>query len=165
MNKRRSTAKRDILLLISVPLGLLVLLAAIVYVPQALARPTQDFIYTLCEDYYCGGRVGVHDGRVRYQPELGVVRNPRPPILRYYDVSAGSARPLTLQEAEDYQIDSSSRSVDGYALISEASSSGFLFGGSSRNGWALKNGLYKKPVELGATDPYSSDVKFIGWVK
>lgn len=167
MSKWLSTTRRDILLLLSVPLGLLVLLAAIVYIPQALARPAHDFIYSSCEtSYYCSGRMVVEENKLVYRSGVRD-RVDQQPQLYYYDVSENSSRPVTLGEAHEYQLNSSSRAPDGYTLTHESSSSGFLFwdGGSSQ--WVLKNGLYKKSVDIGESDRYYSgrDITFVGWVQ
>jgi hypothetical protein len=88
--------------------------------------------------------------------------------MYYYDVSEESSRPLTTEEAQTYRLDSSSRSPDGYVLSRQtSSSSGFLFWSSGTGrGWMLKNGMFKKNIDLSTQDGYyDSSVKFIGWVK
>lgn len=161
--------KRDLILLASIPLALAALLAAIVYIPQALARPSHDFIYATCDSYRCNERPEVRNGRVTLSLDLDTsFRTNERATLRYYDVDKQSSRALSLEEAQSYKLDNSSRSPDGYVLTRESSSSGgFLFWGSSSGGqWILKNGMYKKHVDLAdAGDYYSSNVTFVGWVE
>lgn len=182
MSASPSTTKRDILLLLSVPLGLLALLAAIVYIPQALARPAHDFIYSLCSSYRCRDSVSVENGKIisdfeahvttlgdaeEFEQLLSERSRESLPQLYYYDVSNDASRPLTFSEAQRYTVDGSSRAPDGYTLIHESSSSGFLFWGSSSSEWVLKNGLYKKSVDIGESGRYygGRDIIFIGWVQ
>lgn len=170
MTKKKPNIKRDIALLISVPLVLAGLLAAVVYIPQALAKPAYDFIYSTCSSYRCDKNVMVRDGR------LEVVLQDLKEGLRlsdqestrfyYYDVSEQSTRPLTVDEAKRYQLDSSSRSPDGYTLSKDSTSSGFLFWDSSQSSWTLKNGMYKRKIDLqNDSYYYNESVMFIGWVK
>ncbi len=162
MSSKQTSSRRDLVLLMAVPLTLMTILAAIVYLPRLLAHPSHDFIYTTCESYDCYNTIRVQDGAI-------VVSNSNPnktPVtLRYYDVSEQAYRTLTPAEAQQYTLDSSSRSPDGYALEERSSSSGFLFWSDVESDqWFLENGLYKKPVHFGGTG-YYNDITLVGWVK
>lgn len=167
MSKSSATTKRDVILLLSIPLALMVLLAAIVYLPQILARPGHDFIFSHCSSYRCKDAVSVKDGVVSLQSANSAdYYESTSPTLYYYDVAAGTYRQLTVEEAQAYRLDSTQRSPDGYVLKRESSSSGFLFWSDSNSGWVLQNGWYKKPVDLvDGQRYYDNDMKFVGWVK
>ncbi len=172
MTAKNSSTRRDLAILISVPLALAALLAAVVYIPQLLARPSHDFIYTTCSSYMCDKTVNVIDGTIsvtaRAINERSSYTSDETMKMYYYDVSEESSRPLTTEEAQTYRLDSSSRSPDGYVLSRQtSSSSGFLFWSSGTGrGWMLKNGMFKKNIDLSTQDGYyDSSVKFIGWVK
>lgn len=166
----QANSKRDLILLVSVPLILAAFLAAIVYLPQLLARPSYDFIYATCDSYRCSDEVNVRDGGVtivnlQNQDSANKLVDDYKTSLRYYDVSKQSSRALTIDEARKYRLDNSSRSPDGYVLSHQSSSSGFLFWSEGNSQWILKSGLYKKPVDLTGPTSYYDNVTFVGWVK
>lgn len=178
------TALKDLVLLFAVPAGIAVVVMLVVYVPQLLAKPRYDFIYASCLEYSCstirveGGKViprsssqlsegidAVPDGApidLKYDyGRYGAVSQ-----LYYYDVSERSTRALSDSEASRYELDTSSRSPDGYVLEREQSSGGFLFWGSNHSGWYLKDGLKKKEVDIHPSSSYYvGNIDFIGWVK
>lgn len=170
MSKQHSTAKRDVILLISIPLGLLVLLGAIVYIPQVLARPTQDFIYSACKEFHCSGKITVSQAVVGYQPSDEDLRYYEPPELYFYDVSENSSRLISLEDASNHQLDNSSKSSEGYSLAFQSSSSSFLGWSDNAGSWSLKNGLLKKPLNIESSNSnyrsYSDEnyIKLVGWV-
>jgi hypothetical protein len=72
---------------------------------------------------------------------------------------------LTLEEAKSYQLNTSSKSPDGYSLVRDNNDNGFLFWGNYESGWYLKNGAKKKNVELSTNSSYySQDINFLGWI-
>jgi len=157
---------KDLLLLFAVPLAILVVAGAAVYIPRLLAQPAYDFVYAACEDYDCRDSYSVGgSGEITRtaDPEAYATRSA---VLRYYDAKKDATRSLTLDEARRFQLDTSSKSPDGYSLSKENSDGGFLFWSDYRDGWVLKNGAKKKPVDLVQNDSYgSSSVTFLGWVR
>jgi hypothetical protein len=158
---------RDLALLFSVPIAIALLAAAFVYVPRLMANPQYDFVYAACPDYACRDSYSVSAGGT-------ITRDPEPvnptyydttARLYYYDAAKDSSRSLTLEEARRYQLDTSSKSPDGYTLTREDSDSGFLFWSSSKEGWYLAAGLKKKEILLSEAYNYSRETKFLGWVK
>ena len=151
---------KDLLLLFSIPAGIILLLLAFLYVPRLLANPGYDFIY--CEGYYCDGRFSVgSNGNLQEAPDennrsyYGNDAN-----LFYYDVERDATRPVLFDEASRYRLDASSKSPDGYTLKRTSGGGGFLFWGSYSSGWSLSKGIVSKPISLSSN---SSD-EFIGWV-
>jgi hypothetical protein len=169
-NKTNSHLK-DILLLFAVPVAIAILAAVVIYVPQLLANPKYDFVYSTCEIYNCKNSYSV-DSRGYIKQSYtssskldNYSRYDRTANLRYYDSSNDSARSLTIEEARRYKLNNLSKSPDGYTLTNESSNNGFLFWGEYDQGWYLKNGPKKKKVELTTTNSYySRNVKFLGWV-
>ncbi|HSX32585.1 MAG TPA: hypothetical protein VLF43_04945 [Candidatus Saccharimonadales bacterium] len=159
---------KDLLLLFAVPAGIAVLTAGIVYIPRLFANPTYDFIYSFCNDYRCSTNYSVDDTgsitqRSSNASDAGYYSDRA--SLRYFDTSDNSSRSLTLQEAKRYQLNTSSKSPDGYTLTKQGSSGGFLFWDNYDEGWYLKNGGKKKSVMLANNNSYySSDITFLGWV-
>lgn len=162
----KSNHFKDLLLLLAVPVGIALFAAIAVYGPSLFAHPKYDFIYSVCGSYSCkydfkvdgSGHVVEHSSnRDSYNDVAALV---------YYDATNNSTRNLTSEEAQQYQLDTSSRSPDGYSLTREESSGGFLFWTSDNAGWYLKDGVKKKHVELSMSGPYySREVTFLGWVR
>ncbi|MCC7543274.1 hypothetical protein IT415_01025 [bacterium] len=171
-NQQTITSKpnhlKDLLLLFAIPIGIAVFAATVIYLPSLFANPKTDFIYSTCDDYRCKNRYTVDSSgyvSLDYPNSSNYDYYDRIASLRYYDAKNDSTRTLTLEEAKKYQLNTSSKSPDGYSVTRESSDSGFLFWGDYDEGWYLKNGAKKKKVELSTNDSYySSDIKFLGWV-
>lgn len=158
---------KDLLLLFAIPAAIAIFAAAVVYIPRLLANPKHDFIYSVCDDYRCSNGYSVNAAGYVAQKYVSSsdYYDHHPASLRYYTASNDSTRSLTLEEAKQYGLDSSSKSPDGYTLSRESSSSGFLFWGDYDEGWYLKNGTKKKKITITNGSPYySRDVTFLGWV-
>ena len=154
---------KDISLLLAVPLAIILIVGAFVYIPRLLAHPKYNFLYSTCQDYDCVGSYVVDGSRIMTTGTSEDYRADFPqPSLRYYDVASGSSHAISMSSAKSLQLDNSSRSPDGYTLKQDSSDSGLLFWSSSDNNWYLKDGAMQKSVNL-PTD--STPVKFIGWIE
>lgn len=166
---KNTNALRDIGLLVSVPLLLAALLGAVVYIPQMLASPKTDFVYSSCDTYSClgtyrvdGGSIVVPSQDIEPDPMMGYEEVGRA-RLYYYDTSEASSRPLSEEDAKRLSLDDSSRAKDGYELVNESGAGGSIFGGYEAS-WVLQDGIYRKKVELVEGEPWSNSVRFVGWV-
>lgn len=156
---------KDLVLLFSIPVGIAICIAAIVYIPSLLANPKYDFVYSVCSSYRCDSDFNVDGSGHVSQYGVDSDRYADTATLHYYSVKDDSTRTIGVEEAKGYQLDTSSKSPDGYTLSKEGSNSGFLFWSNYESGWYLKDGLKKKKIELSNNDSYySRDVKFLGWV-
>lgn len=153
------THLKDILLLFSIPVGIMAVIIGFTYIPQFLANPEYNFIY--CKGYLCAESYRV-DPNGRLQTTTVNNQYSYRPIremsLYHYDVSRDSSRPITLEEAQQTLLDPSSKSPDDYVL-ERSRGGGSIFYGSSSREWTLSKGITSKPVHLD-----SSDITFIGWV-
>lgn len=172
MSERQTTPPKpnhikDLLLLFSIPLSIVIIAAVIIYLPGLLASPKYDFIYATCDDFGCSNTYSVESTSEKITRDKSDSKSPDgESTLRYYDTDTNSNRKISFEQAREYRLDGSSRSPDGYNLVNETSSSGFLFWRNSDSGWYLKNGAIKKEVELSTVNSYySRDIKFIGWIK
>ncbi len=156
---------KDLILLFAIPVGIAVFATVAVYVPRLLTNPTYDFIYSACANYDCNYDFNVDASGYVSQYSTNRDYYNGTPTLRYYNSKDDSTRSLTLEEAKRYQLNTSSKSPDGYSLKREENVSGFLLWGNYDSGWYLKDGSKNKKVELSTNDSYSStDVKFLGWI-
>ena len=157
---------KDLLLLFAIPIAIVVFASAIIYVPRLLANPEYDFIYAVCDDYPCKNDYSIDSsGKVtmtKYDSDYDNLYAQ----IRYYDASSDSTQPLTFEQSQQYKLNASSKSPDGYSLNKESNNRVFLFGGNYDEGWYLQNGMKKKRVELSNTESYTyRNVKFLGWVE
>lgn len=160
---------KDLVLLFSIPIGIALFAAAAIYVPRLLADPKYDFMYSLCTSYDCRNDYSV-DSAGRVTKEVIDPSSPRYDndisIIRYYDAANDSTRSLTFEEAQQYRLNTSSKSPDGFTLSKEERSSGFLFWSGGNEGWYLKDGAKKKKIELlNDGSYYSRDITFLGWIE
>ncbi len=163
------TYLKDLILLFAVPIAIAIFVAGIVYIPRLLANPKSDFIYSLCSDYDCIDSFEVNSSKQVTRQEsrtFATELRHKNATLRYYDSENDSTKSVSLEEARQYRLNTSSKSSDGYTLTREQGEGGFLFWGDYSSGWYLKNGAKKKQVDLeGASSDYSQDIKFLGWVE
>ncbi len=156
---------KDVILLFAVPIGVAVLAAIVVYAPRLLAKPTYDFIYSVCDDYSCNYEFNVDSTGYVSQYSTNDKYYSGTSVLHYYDAKKDATRSLTYEEAKRYLLSTSSKSPDGYSLTREVNDSVFLFWSDGNSGWYLKNGAKKKKVTLSTNSTYySQDIKFLGWV-
>lgn len=159
---------KDLLLLFSVPIAIAVIAAVTLYIPRALAKPTYDFIYAVCPDYRCENSFSVNSTGDIVENVPGSSNADyykRTATLHYYDAAADATRSITIAEARQYMLHTSSKSPDGYTLAKEDENSGFLFWGHNDDGWYIKNGAKKKKVTLTIHNTYySHEITFLGWV-
>jgi hypothetical protein len=164
--KVREHAK-DIVLLFAVPIAIAVIAAVVIYAPRLMANPEYGFAYSYCRNYYCKDSYSIdNNGTIKHNINTHPYTTSQDTAeLRYYDPSTDSTKPITFQEASRLNLDTASKSPDGYELVRDDSSSGFLFSYNYSNDWYLENGLKKKKISLTTAEYYSRDVTFLGWVK
>ena len=164
MTAPKSVLWRDLTLLIAVPLVLLGILAAILYLPRLSVRPDYDFIYSRCSEYQCSTRYIVENGTVAERTDTTWSSSRSVPSqLYYYDVGANESRALTYDEAARYNLAAGSHSPDGYTVKRQSRSSGFLFGGGYDSQWVIGKNQAWRPIAI--DDTMHEDVVILGWVK
>jgi hypothetical protein len=156
---------KDLFLLFAIPIGIAIVAALAIYVPQALANPKYDFIYSACDGYSCSDSYTADLSGKIVQSDAGKQYIDDRTTLHYYSAKDDATRIISLEEAKLYQLNTSSKSPDGYSLVWLEDASGFLFWGDGSSGWYLKNGAIKKYAELtNKSSYYDRDIKFIGWI-
>ena len=160
---------KDLLLLFAIPIGIALFAVAAIYVPRLFAQPSYDFIYTQCGDYRCDDNYSV-DAFGRLVKEADDMTKPEyrnsTSTIHYYDAAKDATRTIGIEEAQQFKLNTSSKSPDGYSLAREEHQSGFLFWSDNDEAWYLKDGAKKKKIELANTGSYySQNIKFLGWVE
>lgn len=168
VNPQVKSHVKDLVLLFGIPIAIALFAAAVVYIPQLMANPKYDFVYSLCNDYTCKDSFTVDGGQVSKDTSSAPHQDyyAKAATIHYYNSSSDSTKSLSLDEAKKLRLSTVSKSADGYTLTRDETESGFLFWGDYDAGWYLKNGAKKKKIVLSNNDSYySQDVKFLGWVE
>src|SRR3989344_2326446 len=115
---------------IALPFIFIIIIAAVVYLPNAFINPEHDFIYTAGDGYYYEhgnvvykNVISLENGKIILQPVVLSTTNnntnrvikDHPPIYRY-DVKNSSAREITLAEAQQLGLDPGPTAPDGYSI-------------------------------------------------
>ena len=171
---KTASLKKEFLIFISIPVGIILLLVAVLVLPSLFARPQYDFLYSYCSSYDCNGSILVDNNGHAEQTGAGATTtnsyySRSSPEIYYHDTRNNSSRRIELVEAISYKLDPSTKSPDGYSFTQGGSSdSGFLFWGySSDYSWYLKKSslIKSKPLNLGVSGYDSQNVKLVGWVQ
>ena len=128
---------------------------------RILMQPEYDFIYASCTSYACTDRYIVNNGQIEREFINSTVSTPTD--LYRYNAENDSSQRISLDEAENYQLDGSSRSPDGYELTYESSggSSFLLLHQSSTRGWQLQKGWTGRFISMEGS---RWNVDKIGWI-
>lgn len=154
---------KELLLLFSVPIGIVFIIIGFLYIPRLIANPSYDFVY--CTGSACDNRYTINPAGEVSTPGSDTSRYYYDAIsLRYFDIKDDTSRPISLDDAKKYRLDSSSKSPDGYTLERNTQSGG-PFSFSYEENWSLKKGVLSKPIKLSSNqNAYSSNTSFVGWV-
>jgi hypothetical protein len=153
----------SLVIALALPVALVVVLAAFLYLPRLWVQPQHNFIYSTSYDLY-----RVENNRVVKKPDsnssyYSYMNNVGGIYL--YDVQTQTSRELSLAEAQGYSLSSDQTSPDGFIMEEDYGSGGLLgeiFGGG---GYSNYHYLRKGNVTVKLNISTNNYVTFIGWVK
>ena len=162
---------------LAVPVLMIILVAAFIYLPGIGKHPKYNFVYMSGDSvYYYDYNNGytVQNSHLVYIPPTApnnnyYNQNQQQPHFYMYDTSRGEAREISYAEAQSYNLDPTTTSPDGYKVEQGNGNGGdFFFGGSSGdyNSWFIKG--HNRSVKLnlktvsGVYNYYN--FRFLGWV-
>jgi len=169
--------KIDVTLLIglAIPVVMIVLIAAAIYLPRLVANveePKYDFLYTV--GYAQGYRCYVEDGRLRLEePEsdCGAPGLPGMEELQFFihRVKENTSERVSFEEASDLRLDNTALSPDGFEIAYGRKSEFFFPMFSSRDyrtRYLRKDGFAEKlELEVSESSRYAYSFKFLGWIE
>ncbi len=162
---------------LSVPVLMIVLVAAFIYLPAIGHKPEYNFLYTSGANFYYP-----YGGEPQYQVSGNhLIQNSKPtttpagiimpdnirPRLYVYDVDKNTTTEISFQQAQSYQLSSGNTSPDGY-IIEQGNSSGnggLLFGGvpEDYNSWFIKG--HNRGQKLNLQLNGENNFQFLGWME
>jgi len=148
---------------VGLPLLLIAYVIATVYIPPLFNKPQYNFIYATGYD---SRYVTVTNERITVDPLPAYSYEATRQAqfnLHLYDVSAEKTKLISQEEAQNYRLDPTDKSPDGYTVTTNRDSSysvfPFFFGGGYDYGYYLKgHGINQKISER------NYDFKFLGWI-
>lgn len=161
--------KKNIPLLIGVliPIAMIILVAAAIYLPALFSQPKYDFIY-LTGDYYYPQYYVDNDGKLVRKDVVPPEPNYPPNTesrLFYHDIKTNESRQISYDEAKDYNLDINIKSPDGYEIVNGNGAEFFpFFGGSGNDSHYIKGHNASKKLNLQSQGGYYN-FRFLGWVK
>jgi len=170
--------KKNITLIvgISIPILMIVFVAASIYLPGLFIKPNVNFLYAYGDEYYSQERFTVQNGKLvkREVPRYESQSYYQPPReeskLFLHDVVKNESREVSFEEAQRLNLDSGTKSSDGFEVINGYQGGGFFpfFGGSGSdyNTRYLKGHNVSKKINLQQRgESYYYDFRFLGWIK
>ena len=163
---------------ISIPILMILFVAASIYLPRLFAQPKYNFIYVSGDDSYCyrnnGYQYYVQNDKLA-KNEIKQIENQKftPPStearLYIYDVVKNEAREISFADAQNLNLNSNTKSPDDFEVVSGSRDDGFFpffWGGADYNARYLKGHNVSKKLNLQLNgDSYHNDFRFIGWIK
>lgn len=164
--------KLPIIIGVGLPLVLILWILVFVYIlPSIFVKPKYNFIYvTGYENQY----IRVINRKIQidpcpynyYESCSSYLHNVN---FYLYDVKNNESTPLSLEEVEEYKLDSSEKSTDSYVVRSSRDQGSdfyffpFFWGSGVREGYYIgKDGGLSKKISL--KDDYYYNFKFLGWI-
>lgn len=158
----------SLILGLSIPVLMIIFVAGSIYLPALFApKPQINFIYESKENAYYGGETQ-YSVKNRKIIKNNIKFQEVPPRLFIHDVSKNESREVPFEEAQLLDIDSRSKSSDGYQIIDGMFGGGSLFfsGSYDRGRYLSGHGLNTK-ISFPADEAENINYKFhfLGWIK
>ena len=163
---------------LSLPVLLVLITMALVYIPRYVIKPQYNFIYWT-NPYGSNIVYAIENNKLTRQqlsqtaPVSGYQLNSNPNFdqskLFLYEAWKNQIRPISFEEASNFYVNSDLTSKDGFGFTSPGyggdSLVGFFFGAGERyNGHNLVLKHQKSSFTVPVPE-YSYDVRFLGWVE
>lgn len=146
-------SKTSLIIGISLPIVMLVIIIASLYLPRMLVHPKYNFLYKTDGDYDYSVE---NNALVKKERGYKYDRPLEEANFFIYNVATDESKKISLEEAQQLKLDSKETSPDGMKVASRSSCG--VFGGCS-SGYYLVGHFYSKKLEL---KEYSSQL--LGWI-
>lgn len=163
----------SLILGISIPILMIIFVAAAIYLPGFFIHPQYNFLYSTSSDYYGTQQYAVEYGKIvkkdvkRPDGQKNITGETK---LFIYDVTSEHSREVPFEEAQSLELDPYNKSMDGFEVVHGSSGdSFFLFGHSSSGDYCsryLSGHNVSKKLDLQMSGgSYCDSFNLIGWIK
>jgi hypothetical protein len=158
-----------IILAVLIPIIMIILVSASIYVPRLYVRPAVDFLYSAQVDYCGYDPYGVENGKLVQLPDTrkaGYGSCTAKVKFFIYNVIADKSEPITQEAAQGLSLDPDPRSPDGFEVMgSENNGDYFPFYWSSGDYYSkyLKGKGISRKINL-PDDVSGYEFHFLGWI-
>lgn len=171
----------SLILGISIPILMIVLIAASIYLPGLFIKPKFNFLYLSGEfryDYnnqplYIIENEKLIKNKITYYEDTYRYYTPPKYDAKFYiyDVTTNESKQVSFEEAQKLTLDSNKKSPDGFEVVYGSRGDGFFpfFYGSETDyetRYLKGNNVSKKlNIQLSRTYSFYNNFNFIGWIK
>jgi hypothetical protein len=160
---------------IAIPIVMIILVAASIYVPMLFAHPKYSFLYVSGDEYNSEYIYRIHNGAlVKEKREnekgdnlsYGRSYNGEQKLF-YHDIEKNESREISFEEAKNLNLNTNVKSPDGFEIMSGWQDGGIFpfFMGRSHSGQYIKKNSFSKELKTQSSDDYYYyDFHFLGWV-
>lgn len=157
----------------SMPILMILFVAASIYLPGIFQHPSFNFLYSTGGDYYDNQTFSVSNGRLIINPQPTIYPTNRLYIypsqqIYIYTVSSNESKPVSLQDAENLNLNPNVESPDGYKLENGNQSDGFFpFFWYDRNynaQYLVGHNFSRKLNVISTSSTYYNSIHFLGWI-
>ena len=162
------------------PIFMIIVLASFIYFPGIGKRAKVNFVYATGDNVSYSNTEGyiVKNGKLVKEEQVKDSDTQRVEFpkqltsgnvqLYYYNVTSSQSNELTFEQAQEFKLDPSLDSPDGYVITQGGNGGNFIFGGGnvSYNDRYLRgfNRSFKLNLKLSGNFAYSN-FQFLGWVE
>ena len=156
----------------SIPIVMILFVAASIYIPGIFSNPKYNFLYSSGQDYYSRNIYQVRNGKLIQVPQpTPSYRNYtqyQDPPLYIHNVKTNESTYISFTEALSLHVDTNSESPDGYKIEDGQSSSGFFpFFWYDRNYYSkyiVGHNVSRKMNIIKSGANYYDSIQFLGWI-
>jgi uncharacterized protein YxeA len=186
MNNYNMKKNLPLIIGLAIPILMVAFIALSIYIPNSLAHPTYNFLYVVRNpNQYEQAQYIVEDSKVILKPyeyrsyssstkgDVIKVSTTTTDKLYIYDVTKGTSKMISFNEAKNLSLDSDYESPEGYALVRPTRDYSLfdLFGTDRSENygmWYLKKGSISKKIKLEGTGNvyyYDNSAQFLAWIQ
>jgi len=150
----------SLIIAITIPILATIFIAVSIYLPRALENPKYNFLYTTdySYQYRVEGNILVNDSTLYQTSHLQ-----KQAKLYIYNVSNNQSTEISLEEAQNLYLDSSSVSSDGFQIIT-GNQGGLIFRSSDYSTWYLQGQGVVRKLNIQSSNSYNNRFTFLGWI-
>ncbi len=161
---------------ISIPIAMILLIAASIYIPGLLIQPKFNFLYTIDDNYPYNGQQMysvVNSKLINNEIELSGIRDYNPPRnkskLFVYGVTNNIGQEVSFEQALKLNLDPNLKSPDGFEIVNGSQGGGgfpfFFYPGTDYNTKYLKGHNVSKKINVQSSELNYFTFRFVGWIK